>query len=421
MKRYKGKYGFYYNNPYDIAGKAIDIPLNTTAGYAQGLMLGQGLGLDNQGQRNLGAMSAANVGLSSIASLIQTVRRDKEERQRMAKQFSNEYYKVPYDRYSYQSNLNDPYQPNAFKNGGYKDGGLPVSNYGQYKYPGKPVRVPSNFITMRGVNYPVHGISNKGQHIVMQPNKDYYFEGAGYVDEYPMKNGGIHIKKENRGKFTAAAKRAGMGVQEYAKKVLKDPNASATLKKRANFARNAAKWQDGGEVSYYDTPGEDIIFDAIPEMETMEQITINSESSENSAPEEFNYSNFNPKPFYNQQLEGGTIAVTHNNPGNIKWSKFAQTFGATEGKRATDGGTFAVFPDIETGLKAQRELLTSKNYRNLTVDAAMKRWSNHGYGAEIFPEIATKKMGQLTELELKELQKRQIRREDINMYKKLYQ
>ena len=66
-----------------------------------------------------------------------------------------------------------------------------------------------------------------------------------------FKDGGsIHIKKENKGKFTAAAKRAGMGVQEYARKVLKDPNASPTLKKRANFARNAAKWkhEDGGEI-----------------------------------------------------------------------------------------------------------------------------------------------------------------------------
>ena len=61
---------------------------------------------------------------------------------------------------------------------------------------------------------------------------------------YPIpsyKNGGIHIKKKNRGKFTAAAKRAGMGVQEYARKVLKDPNASSLLKKRANFAKNIGK------------------------------------------------------------------------------------------------------------------------------------------------------------------------------------
>ena len=58
-----------------------------------------------------------------------------------------------------------------------------------------------------------------------------------------FEDGGIHIKKKNRGKFTAAAKRAGMGVQAYAKKVLNDPNASTTLKRRANFARNAKKFK----------------------------------------------------------------------------------------------------------------------------------------------------------------------------------
>jgi hypothetical protein len=58
-----------------------------------------------------------------------------------------------------------------------------------------------------------------------------------------FKKGGIHIKPENRGKFTAAASKAGMGVQEYARKVLANKeNYSPTLVKRANFARNAAKW-----------------------------------------------------------------------------------------------------------------------------------------------------------------------------------
>ena len=52
----------------------------------------------------------------------------------------------------------------------------------------------------------------------------------------------IHIKKKNRGKFTASAKRAGMGVQEYAQKVLNDPNATPLQKRRANFARNAKRW-----------------------------------------------------------------------------------------------------------------------------------------------------------------------------------
>lgn len=61
-----------------------------------------------------------------------------------------------------------------------------------------------------------------------------------------FKSGGkIHIKKKNRGKFTAAAKRAGQSVQEHAKSVLNDPNATPLQKKRANFARNAAKWHHG--------------------------------------------------------------------------------------------------------------------------------------------------------------------------------
>lgn len=55
----------------------------------------------------------------------------------------------------------------------------------------------------------------------------------------------IHIKPENKGKFTASAKAAGHSVQQHASAVLADPNASPTQKKRANFARNAAKWNKG--------------------------------------------------------------------------------------------------------------------------------------------------------------------------------
>lgn len=54
----------------------------------------------------------------------------------------------------------------------------------------------------------------------------------------------IHIKEKNRGKFTESAKRAGMGVQEYARHVLANKDKySSTLVKRANFARNATKFK----------------------------------------------------------------------------------------------------------------------------------------------------------------------------------
>lgn len=68
--------------------------------------------------------------------------------------------------------------------------------------------------------------------------------------------GSIHIKKKNRGKFTASAKAAGEGVQEHAHKVMNDPNATPLQKKRANFAIQAKKWhrkhQLGGKINYLD-------------------------------------------------------------------------------------------------------------------------------------------------------------------------
>ena len=68
------------------------------------------------------------------------------------------------------------------------------------------------------------------------------------------KGGEIHIKKKNRGKFTKSAKAVGESVQEHAAKVLSDPNATPLQKKRANFARNSAKWkhQSGGILSQKD-------------------------------------------------------------------------------------------------------------------------------------------------------------------------
>ena len=67
--------------------------------------------------------------------------------------------------------------------------------------------------------------------------------------------GNIYIKPSKRGTFTEAAKKRGMGVQEFTSKVLanKDDYSTAMVKK-ANFARNAAKWHAmGGPLSSYGT------------------------------------------------------------------------------------------------------------------------------------------------------------------------
>ena len=57
------------------------------------------------------------------------------------------------------------------------------------------------------------------------------------------KEGGITIAPSKRGTFTAAATKHGMGVQEFASRVLRNKDSySPAMVKKANFARNASKW-----------------------------------------------------------------------------------------------------------------------------------------------------------------------------------
>lgn len=78
---------------------------------------------------------------------------------------------------------------------------------------------------------------------------------GGYADqEYDpnpliMAEGGIHIKPENRGKFTAYKERTGKTTEE----ALHSPNAH--VRQMANFARNASKWKHAMGGNMYDDGG----------------------------------------------------------------------------------------------------------------------------------------------------------------------
>jgi len=99
---------------------------------------------------------------------------------------------------------------------------------------------------------------------------------------------------------------------------------------------------------------------------------------------------------------GGSVSWRNNNPGNIKFSyKNGQMSGLakrllesgvpiTQGSPAADGGSFINFPDKKTGVQAMKDLITGNTYANLTLDQALKKWSNNGYGAEIIPDIGSK-------------------------------
>lgn len=53
----------------------------------------------------------------------------------------------------------------------------------------------------------------------------------------------VNIKPSKKGTFTAAAKKAGKSVQGEASAVLANKNSSPAMRKKAQFAKNAAKWK----------------------------------------------------------------------------------------------------------------------------------------------------------------------------------
>ena len=65
------------------------------------------------------------------------------------------------------------------------------------------------------------------------------------INKYNYNSGkDIRIKPSKRGTFTKAAKQHGMSVQSFANKILRNPSKySAAMRKKANFAHNAAGWK----------------------------------------------------------------------------------------------------------------------------------------------------------------------------------
>jgi hypothetical protein len=86
---------------------------------------------------------------------------------------------------------------------------------------------------------------------------------GGVVDDmgnYHYANGGIYIKPENRGKFTAYKERTGKTTEE----ALHSPNAH--VRQMANFAKNAAGWKHamGGTMQYAEGGTNNPGFNALP-------------------------------------------------------------------------------------------------------------------------------------------------------------
>jgi len=127
-----------------------------------------------------------------------------------------------------------------------------------------------------------------------------------------------------------------------------------------------------------------------------------------------------------QDTYKNSASFKNNNPGNIK---FTDTFANTLSKYgikvskwswAIDWGNFAKFNSIEDALQGRQILLfKTATYPNMTVDDAMKRYSNSWYWAEVSNVDWNKLMKDLSTEERSNLIMWQLQREDPNMYKEL--
>lgn len=102
------------------------------------------------------------------------------------------------------------------------------------------------------VNYTLYGLNDGGQdpqatmtykggtvlpEFTVTPEGNYIYNSYDNINVIPdYSEGGIHIKKKNRGKFTETMKRTGKSAEEL--KHSKNP----LTRKRATFAINARKW-----------------------------------------------------------------------------------------------------------------------------------------------------------------------------------
>lgn len=135
--------------------------------------------------------------------------------------------------------------------------GWRISHAMDERYAGNEGRSWDNYIVKYYVGDNKDLIPQNAQYITVDENGNYVLNNGVprlnyggptglsiFIDDEQFKKGGqIHIKEKNKGKFTKQAQSAGMSVQEFARHVLahRDRYPASTVK-RANFARNATKF-----------------------------------------------------------------------------------------------------------------------------------------------------------------------------------
>jgi len=75
----------------------------------------------------------------------------------------------------------------------------------------------------------------------------------------------------------------------------------------------------------------------------------------------------------NDKKTGESIALTHNNPGNIHFGKFTSQWGAEKGAYDNKGHV-AKFKSLDEGWDAHKKLLSGPDYSDFTIEQARNKW-----------------------------------------------
>lgn len=175
------------------------------------------------------------------------------------------------------------------------------------------------------------------------------------------KGGSIRIKPSKRGTFTAAAKKHGKSVQAFASQVLANKeNYSPAMVKKANFARNAARWKhaDGGNLNTV-AP---LIYPA-PEWIYTPTYNIPDSTSNNGVSDQEVINSFI-----------NNVVWTMENPNNKGYDPNTNTWGVYT-DRDKDGNTYYNFgPGLEvTANKLDKKKRYTRDYLNTLLEKRVSR------------------------------------------------
>ena len=102
---------------------------------------------------------------------------------------------------------------------------------------------PNDLIEKRGLDVILADLMQEQEAIRQMKAQREQYRQLENEAAFAADDGPIHIAKNKRGTFTAAAKKHGMGVQEFASKVLANKeDYNPAMVNKDNFARNASKW-----------------------------------------------------------------------------------------------------------------------------------------------------------------------------------